>query len=278
MEKDINVKQSKVLFVTTVKPMISPFITEQTNGILSWKKLRIDPRIIIFGNDQGAKEFCETHNIEHHPDIRTTKCGIPYLNDIIKKGYGEMDKSNSEYIMYINADILLLNDFSDTFEAFDKLCCEKKIEKCLLTADRFNIHKFELIDYNKSNWQEQLKTFIGKGYEDKGVDLFLHKKNNYIDLPDFIIGKLAFDNWMTDYAVKNFELCVNATNTIKVYHFYGYWWQNGKAVERKVELINKDLLNNNLSIHHNSNIKYNCADYLNTYSINNNGTIEFRRR
>src|SRR5258705_13133140 len=134
----------KLLIITTMKPMIEPFIIEQTNAVLSWTKLRIKPTIIVFGDDKGVPEFCEKHEIRNVQDVSKNEKGVPFISEIIKDGYKYME--DHDYIMYINADILLLDEFCDTLEAFYR--DYSHVKSCLLTSVRYDVDKFHLIDYN----------------------------------------------------------------------------------------------------------------------------------
>lgn len=227
--------------VSTMKPMIDPFIIEQTNSILSWKHLRIKPDIYIFGNDEGVKEFCEKNNVNHIPDIARNKKinGTPLINDILFQGYQLM---KTKYIMYINADILLMNDFCDTLEVFDRTF--PKADSCLLTAMRINVGKFHLLDFNGcwrpevSSNRTDIKSFGELKYETPdGIDIFLHKKNNYKAMPDFAIARFAFDSWMLDHAIKKFEYSIDITNTCNIYHHMGKYYQKGEVCERGSENV-----------------------------------------
>ena len=60
-------------------------------------------------------------------------------NPMLKEGYKFME-DNYDYITYINADILLTDDFCDTIEQFHKKFSH--IDSCLLTAVRHNIFNF----------------------------------------------------------------------------------------------------------------------------------------
>lgn len=227
--------------VSTMKPMIDPFIIEQTNSILSWKHLKIKPDIYIFGNDEGVKEFCEKHNINHIPTITKNKenNGVPLINDILFQGYQLM---KTKYIMYINADILLLDDFCDTLEVFDKTFPD--VDSCLLTAMRINVGKFHLLDFNKY-WRPEIlanrsdvKCFGEFKYETPdGIDIFVHKKNNYKSIPDFAIARMGFDSWMLDYAIKKFDMSIDITNTCNIYHHMGKYYQEGKVCERGTDNV-----------------------------------------
>jgi hypothetical protein len=217
----------KLTILTTMKPMLPEFIEEQTNALLSWQHLKIKPEIIVFGDDQGVPEFCKAHSIKNVPVIKKNIKGIPLMNDIVNQGYTYCE--DEQYVAYINADIVLLDDFCDTLAVFDKQY--PNIKSCLLTAIRYNITNFKSLDFNK-NWRKKIDRFDGHWSLPNGVDLFVHKKGNFKDMPNFAIARFFFDSWMLDHAIKNFDMCVNMTATMKMYHHFGYWYQNDKVVIR----------------------------------------------
>ena len=219
-----------------MKPMIMPFITEQTNSVLSWTKLRINPTIIVYGDDKGVPEFCAEHNIRNIKEIPKNSQGVPFISEIIKAGYSQM--VDHDYIMYINADILLMDDFSDTVEAFHTQYPD--VKSCLLTAIRFDVMKFRLIDYGDEKWRDRVKAeFVGKNSPPDGIDIFLHRKDNYLGMPKYVIARTAFDTWMLDRAIKTFEMSVDMTKTVKPYHHFGMWYQANKVVPRSWSLLEK---------------------------------------
>ena len=138
----------KILFITTMKPMIKDFYNEQYNSVLSWKKLRLKPTIIVFGDDEGVPEFCKENNIINM-NIKCNKKNVPYISEMLKEGYKFMG-DDYDYITYINADILLKDDFCDTIEEFHKNF--SNVQSCLLTCLRYNIFDYQKLNFNK-DWE-----------------------------------------------------------------------------------------------------------------------------
>jgi len=266
----------QLLIITTMKPMIGSFVIEQTNSVLSWTKLRIRPKIIVFGDDEGVPEFCAKHNIQNEKDIPKTVEGVPFINEIIRYGYTLMD-NGCEYIMYLHSDILLMDDFCDTFEAF---CRDyPNVRKCLLTSIRYDVERYNAIDYNNENWREVVRREWGGKYSSPtAIDLFLHKRNNYIDMPEFIIGKYWFDPWMIDYAIKNFEITIDMTKTVKIYHHFGKWYQHNKIVERDEKNIDGKLKGHNFKLFENAGCRYKVITDCKYYTDYNGGCIRFIRK
>src|SRR5438093_9326719 len=128
----------KLLIVSTMKPMIEDFIIEQFNAIRSWQHLRLKPTIIIFGDDLGVPEFCNQYQIRNISTVKKNDKGIPLISDILQQGYSFEEEY--DYIAYINADIILLDDFCNTVEAFHQQYAE--VKSCLLTAIRYDTFKY----------------------------------------------------------------------------------------------------------------------------------------
>lgn len=229
----------KLLIVSTMKPMIEGFIIEQYNAVRSWQHLRLKPEIVIFGDDFGVSDFCRRYKIRNIPSVKKNKKDVPLVSDIIEQAYTLCD--DSTYVAYINADILLLDDFCDNLEAFDRAF--PNVKSCLLTAIRFDTFKFRKLNFRKNEgkqWKSEVtNNFIGKPATADGIDLFVHKKGNYSNMPDFAVARLMFDTWMLDYAIKYFEVVVNLTDTVKIWHHLGDWYQNGKVVARDWNRLEK---------------------------------------
>jgi hypothetical protein len=265
----------KLLILSTMKPLIDEFIIEQTNSVLSWTKLRINPTIIIFGDDKGVPEFCEKHNLINKNVSRDAK-NVPYIADIFYQGYQYMDENPHDYVMYINADILLMNDFCDTLESFNKQY--PTVNSCLLTAIRNNIFKYDLIDFQDTDWDVKFKNKHPLNpHHPAGIDLFLHKKNNYLNkIPEFVISRYYFDSYLIDYAIKNFEMSINITDTVNVYHHYGLWYQDNKVVSRDESNLEPYSRKNNEKLYNMSQAKFILITMCKFSSYLENGEIKFK--
>lgn len=226
----------KFLIVSTFKPLVSEqFLIEQTNALQSWIHLDfgsdIEKEIVIFGSDQGVPEMCSMYNVKNVVEVAKNNKGVPLINDILRRG-SEMI-TYEDLIMYINGDIILCQDFVDTIRSF--ISTHRAVRSCLLTCMRFDLYDYQLLDFvSGKSINDQLSDMskTGKWSEPSAIDLFIFKKDNYERMPDFAVSRLLFDTWMVDYAVKNFEMTVNMTPTVTVYHQYGKWYHDNKIVDR----------------------------------------------
>ena len=83
----------------------------ERNKCCWWLKSRSisnDIEIIIFGKSKGSKEAAEEVGAKYIPNVKCSDQGTPLLSDL----FHQVDKRAKYSILtYINADIILLNNF-----------------------------------------------------------------------------------------------------------------------------------------------------------------------
>jgi len=180
-----------ITIFSTPKPFAGHEKIIQLNAISSWKKLNPNIEIIIFGNEEGCSEVCETLNIIHVPYVEKNKFGTKYLNYIFNKAQ-QIAKYN--YVCYINCDIILTADFIKALKETIKWNNE-----FLAIGQRWDIDIQKFIDFN-SNWDEiLLEQTLKNGIQKpcNWIDYFVFNKGLYLDkLLPFLIGRPSWDNWL----------------------------------------------------------------------------------
>ena len=84
----------------------------QRNAIQSWVSLS-DCEIVLVGDDKGIKKIAQEFKIKHIPEVKRNEFGTPLLNSafaLVKK------HSKNNLFCYINADIILLPNFSESIK------------------------------------------------------------------------------------------------------------------------------------------------------------------
>src|SRR5215467_2750406 len=100
-------------FFTTAKPFTSQNATPQRNALRSWKSLAPDVEVILFGEDQGAREVCEELGLRHEPYVERNEFGSKRLDFMFRRAQAV---ASHELLCYINCDIMLLPDFCAALE------------------------------------------------------------------------------------------------------------------------------------------------------------------
>src|SRR5260370_32780339 len=120
----------------------------QRNGIESWTKLEARPEIIVVGNDEGTAEVARRRGLRHLPNVAASDHGTPLLSDLFRQAEAA---ATSPYLCYVNADIILLNDFLRAVET-----AQKKYPKSLLVSKRINFDIAEPLNFG-AGWEEAIK-------------------------------------------------------------------------------------------------------------------------
>lgn len=217
------------------KPFIDSEISiAQRNAIASWKALGNGIDIILFGNEQGTKEVSEEFSIKYVPDVPCSKEGFPKVKEMF--AYAE-NISSYDLLMYINSDIILLNDFVETVSRISK---EMQGKRFLMLGQRHDLDLYRAIDFEENDWQEKLIKLTSNEGKLRGpgaIDYFLFRKGMWpVDMPSFVIGRVQFDNWLI-YCARFMRIdVIDSTRTITAIHQNheqkkGYYFKRRKSSE-----------------------------------------------
>jgi hypothetical protein len=175
---------------TIPKPFKGHIAAIQRNAIHSWRLLRPRPEIILFGDEEGAAQVAAELGLLHEPQIASNEYGTPLLDDLFLRAES---RASSQWMCYVNADILLLSDFGGAVEqvtkAFGRFLCVSK---------RMNIDVPQAIRFS-SDWETPIKARCretGQPGDHTSIDVFVFPKGAYRNVPNFGIGRLWFDQWL----------------------------------------------------------------------------------
>ncbi|HEX4544160.1 MAG TPA: hypothetical protein VH114_13410 [Candidatus Acidoferrum sp.] len=100
-------------FFTTAKPFRGHDGLIQQNALKSWKLLRPDVEVILFGDEEGAEEIAQTLGIRHEPRVERSESGAKRLDTMFARA---QETARHELLCYTNCDIILMQDFCDALE------------------------------------------------------------------------------------------------------------------------------------------------------------------
>ena len=211
----------------------------QLNAIQSWLRLKPTPEIILIGDEPGIAEVANTLHCRHIPDVERNEYGTPLVSSLWEQA--ERHGSHNK-LCYVNADIILLQDWLDAILSID-------LPRFLAVGKRWDWNNPAQIDF-KGNWQDDLMYKI-KSRPDMlhvaaGVDYFAFSRGLYKDIPPFAVGRIAWDNWLTNYPLTHDAALIDITESataIHQNHRYGY---DGELGSREIwdgeeAAINKEL-------------------------------------
>lgn len=185
--------------------------TIQRNAIASWTKLP-GVNVILMGDEPGLAEAAADLGVTHLSDIPRSPSGAPRMDAMFRLA---RESSPSPLYAIVNADILLLEDFTAAAQAV-----AAQREKFVLLGQRWDMDIREALDFS-SGWQERLRLSVerqGNLHRPAGSDFFLFPAACYTDIPAFIIGRAGWDNWMIYHARKSGFSAIDATADVTIVH------------------------------------------------------------
>lgn len=194
------------------KPFTNPHIAMiQRNAILSWILLP-DVEVILLGEEIGLAEAAKELGVKHIPSVTRNEFGTPLISSMFQL---TRENSNSDLLCIINADMILMPDFVEVAKQAVKLK-----EKFVLLSQRWDYDISTPLDFAEG-WESGLRESVRKQnqlHRPAGSDFFLFPKSCYQDIPDFIIGRAGWDNWMIYKARKEGWPVIDCTPSVMIVH------------------------------------------------------------
>ncbi len=183
----------------------------QRNAIKSWTLLP-DVEVVLLGEEDGLAEAARELGVKHIPHVSRNTNGTPLISSMFQLA---RENSNSDLLCIINADMVLMPDF---VEAAKQAMILKN--KFVMLSQRWDYDITTSIDF-AAGWESQLRESVRKQnqlHRPTGSDFFLFPKSCYQDIPDFIIGRAGWDNWMIYKARKEGWPVIDCTPSVMIVH------------------------------------------------------------
>ncbi len=197
---------------TASKPFTNPHINIiQRNAIQSWMRLA-DAEVILIGDEPGIPELAREWDLKNVPAVQRDPDGIPLVSSVMQIGH---DHSNSPLLCYANADMILT---SDLLKAARQV--SERMKDFLLIGRRWNLDLTVPFDFS-GDWESRLRLDVAQRgilFSPWGIDFFVFPRHLYTQVPDFTIGRVAWDNWMVYHARSTFKVAVDATLDVLAVH------------------------------------------------------------
>lgn len=205
----------------------------QRNAITSWTLLRPRPEIILFGDEPGTADIAAELGLRRSPEIALTEFGAFRLDDIFAKAQAE---SRTEFLCYVNADIILLQDFMDAVER-----TRNWTKRFLMVGQCWDTDITDAIDFARPDWENLLRSIVSAAAKQRaitGIDYFVFPVGLYSKIPPFGLGRTFWDNWLVWRASRSGASVVDATTVATVVHQnhpFSWTWM-GPEQKRNVDL------------------------------------------
>ncbi|MEM6392545.1 MAG: hypothetical protein AAF797_07220 [Planctomycetota bacterium] len=198
-----------ITLFTTLKPVVGHDAVTQRNALNSWLALGSERvRVVVMGKGSGVAKLCGELAVEHVPDVLVNRYGTPLLSGLYDAAEARTERR--EVLCYLNADIALLPDFVESVERVGRA---KK--QYLMVGRRTNVR---VSGEASCRELEALARSVGVEDGPTAIDYFVTPKGCWGRLPDFAIGRTAWDNWMI-YRARCLKLpVVDATACVSAIH------------------------------------------------------------
>jgi hypothetical protein len=107
---------------------------------------------------------------------------------------------------------------SDLVQAARQVAAQRT--EFLMIGQRWDLDLPEPVDFS-ADWEGHLRSEVvkrGEFYTPWGIDYFVFPRHLYTDVPNFTIGRPAWDNWMVFNASISWGAAVDATRSVTVIH------------------------------------------------------------
>jgi len=210
-----------VAFITLFsapKPFIDPHIaTIQRNAIKSWTLLpEVD--ILLIGAESGVEEIANEFGVQYLSDVNCSEGGTPLISSMFQLA---RENSDSDLLCIINTDMLLFPDFLAAARRLrSPIRGHTQLDKFILLSQRWDLDVTEPIEFSEG-WCDRLRSTVhGQGglHRPSGSDYFLFPRACYNEVPDFVIGRAGWDNWMIYKARQEKWPIIDCTPSVMVVH------------------------------------------------------------
>jgi len=204
-----------ITIFSTPKSFSDPHInTIQRNAIRSWTLLGEDVQTLLIGEEDGQEEIAEELGLRVLADVNRNDSGTPLVNSIFELA---RNASQSPILIYVNADILLIDDLLQAVHQVNALLAGKPF---LMIGQRWDLDVRHQMDFS-GDWQSRLRSEVsqnGRLHRPAGSDYFVFPRYIFHDMPAFAIGRAGWDNWMIYNALQRGWPVIDGTPSVMVIH------------------------------------------------------------
>ena len=204
---------AEITLFTAPKPFTNPHIaTIQRNSIQNWIHLGPQVEVLLMGQETGMAETAAEMGVRHVHEVACNEAGPPLISSMIEFARILTD---SPFLAISNADVLYMPDLITATQDMARLK-----DKFLILGQRWDLDIREELDFSP-NWEQRLWDDVkkhGKLHPPLGSDYFIFPRELFMNVPEFTIGRSAWDNWMIYFAREQGWPVVDATPSLRVIH------------------------------------------------------------
>ncbi|OWF52120.1 uncharacterized protein LOC110448187 [Mizuhopecten yessoensis] len=236
------------------------------NTIRNWLQLKPLIHPVLFTNETLLAEEAMEKGWDVLP-IRRAGRGVPILKHMYKDVIG---RYSSSFYAFSNGDILYSNSLIDTLKAVLNSSQVSKGKPIMIVGRRTNVQDVTSEEASSGKSVQRTANIRGKIFTVWAEDYFITSTNYpWKDIPEVVIGRRAYDNWLVSNARKQKHVTIDATDTLVALH------QTTKAGNQEGFKADNPEYNHNLlrrmyhQLHYGAGLT-SCAEYYTRYHGNKN--------
>src|SRR3990170_2979538 len=203
------------------KPFTEPHIaTIQRNAVKSWILLP-DVEVILLGEETGLAEAARELGVKHIPDVARNDSGTPLISSMFQFARDASQRSNSDLLCIINADMILMPDLIEAAkQVLSTSRFKRDLQNFVMLSQRWDMDITAPLEF-AAGWERQLVSTVrtqGQLHRPAGSDFFLFPRSCYQDIPNFVIGRAGWDNWMIYKARMEKWPVIDCTPSVMIVH------------------------------------------------------------
>ncbi|KAL3855423.1 hypothetical protein ACJMK2_014634 [Sinanodonta woodiana] len=188
------------------------------NTLYNWQTFKPLAQLIVFTK---TKTYATDQvNLSHwnlYPICSYYESGIPTIKEMhVHAKY----LHNTPWHGYFNGDILLTDDFLETLEYISSVSYTFRNASILITGRRINVLNVTSEEVRSKNGIKESARSRGSLYGIDAEDYFItNSLFPWSKIPEFVIGRDGYDNWIVGHARCDLEtVVIDATETITAVH------------------------------------------------------------
>jgi hypothetical protein len=206
---------AELTLFTLPKGFVDPHIAIiQRNALASWLRLAPAVEVLVMGDDPGVREEAHAQGAEHVAVVAKNEFGTPLLNSAFAIAAAH---SSAPTLCYVNADIVLLDDFLDAVRRLPR-------RPYLAIGSRWDFDVSGPVDLGDGGGGlRALALREGSLNRARGSDYFVFRKETDFGLPAFAVGRPGWDNWLIGRALElRLPLIDTTPSVLAIHQNHGY--------------------------------------------------------
>jgi hypothetical protein len=202
----------------------------QRNTLMALKLLEPEVELTVFTDSEQTKKLCDELSVRWSSNFTTNSHGTPYLKSMFLAVEGNLTRA--PVYGYCNADILFDGTLVKTVKAVLKTVQGGTLKPRVLVVGQRTNFQMPFPFHRDSEWAlkgsedlSKVSTMVSRGrlFQTDAQDYFFMTRGtfNWETMPDMVIGRLAYDNWIVDHAYHAHVDRVDATKTLHAVHQTG---------------------------------------------------------